>query len=100
MGGVVVVMVIRAFLFAPLFAHSLGGHPPSKRRVAPDASLVCSEAGTHLQRLTTAFGASNENVALVAPANPSSVIPGGRPHGGGGGGGCGRAAVTDGIGNL
>ena len=60
---------------------------------------MCSEAGTHLQRLTTAFGASTENVALVAPANPSAVIPGGRPHGGGGGG-CGGAAVTDGIGNL
>ena len=27
-GGVVVAMVIRAFLFASLFARSLGGHPP------------------------------------------------------------------------
>ena len=30
-GGVVVDKVIRAFLFAPLFARSLGGHPPSQQ---------------------------------------------------------------------
>ena len=77
--------------------------PPSTRRVGLDGSLVCSEAGTHLQQLTAAFCVSTENVALVAPANASVVIPGGRPYGGGGGsrrGGCGGAAVTDGIGSL
>ena len=34
MGGVVVTMVIRAFLFAPLFARSLGGgHPPPSQQL-------------------------------------------------------------------
>ena len=64
---------------------------------------MCSEAGTHLQQLTAAFGVSTENLALVAPANTSAVIPGGRSYGGGGGsrhGGCTGAAVTDGIGDL
>ena len=50
--------------------------PPSTRRVGPDGSLVCRDAGTHLQQLTAAFGVSTENVALVAPANASAVIPG------------------------
>ena len=63
---------------------------------------MCREAGTHSQQLT-AFSVSTENVALVAAANASAVIPGGRPYGGGGGsrrGGCGGAAAADGIGSL